>query len=335
MPFPRNLTVAGCLLALSASALAQGTQLAYGGRVVPPMTGPQLPDLGGDPAPPAPRPQWDHALPFFAQKVIDRGIDLPNPYDIGASLYLGREERVLSSLAVGFNGGPKTNADFVSFPRADIKTQSFQLQAGAWVFPFLNLYAIGGYTQGTGEIDIEMSGKGLMEYLGVPGCNLAPALQPELCSRTLKGTAHAKYHGKSYGAGATVAGAHRNLFFALPITYVISDLTMSDTNAKTWNIAPRIGYNQHLGEGGMLTWYVGGTYLKSDINITGTADFDTAGTPLAPVTSMSYSIHVEPKHRWNALVGANWTLNKMWSVMAEVGFAGAREDLLFTAFYRF
>lgn len=323
------------IVALVAAAPVGAQQVAYSGRVVPPMTGPSLPSLGSDEAPPPAPRRWPHALPFYAQKVIDRGYDLPNPYDIGASLYLGREQRVLSSLQVGFNDRPMSDASFVQFPNTKVETKSFQAQAGAFVFPFLNVYGILGYTQGKGDIDIAIPGRDLMGYLGVPGCSLGPTLQPALCNETIRATAHADYEGPSYGAGFTVAGAHRDFFFALPVTYVISDMSVSDTKSKTWNIAPRVGWNQHLGPQQMLTWYVGGTYLKSDFNITGEAVLPTAGTAIGGVTRMRYSIHVSPRQRWNALAGANWTVSKFWSAMAEVGFAGERSDLLLTAFYRF
>ena len=45
-----------------------------------------IPNIGfstADEAPPdAPR-QWDRALPFLAQQVVDKGYDLPLPYGIG------------------------------------------------------------------------------------------------------------------------------------------------------------------------------------------------------------------------------------------------------------
>lgn len=307
--------------------------LAYGGRVVPPMESAKRPARDADGTASGPR-KWDHALPFFAQRVIDRGIDLPNPYNVGFSLYMGAEDRDLSNLSIGLNGNAPAALDFVKFPDTRIENQSLQFQAGAWIFPFLNVYGILGYTQGKGDIDISMPGRDLMGFLGVPGCNLAPGLRPELCDRTLNGTAHADYSGVSYGAGITLAGAYKDLFFSLPVTYVESDTTVSDTNAKTWNIAPRVGWNQHL-EGGMVTWYAGGTYMISKMSITGSFTFPTAGTAIGRDTSMRYAIEVEPSDAWNYLAGAHWMVSKRWSLLGELGFGGSRQDLILAVFYRF
>jgi len=329
-------------LALAFACCAQlraQEELAYAGRVVPPMVGPELPGADAEAAKKLPedkpKREWDRAMPFLAQRVIDQGIDLPNPYSIGLSAYFGREDRTLSSLAVGFNGAPLQDLGFVHFDRARVDYTSVQLQAGTWVFPFLNAYLIAGKTQGTGKIDIRVPGRDLMQFLGVPGCNLGPLLRPELCDRTLSGTAPANYHGTTYGLGLTAAGAYKELFFALPVTYVISDVSMSDTKGKTWNVSPRAGWNHKLGDGGTLTLYGGATWLSSKLKITGTFDFDTAGTVLGRNTGMSYSIDVKPKDNWNYLVGASWTIDRNWSLLLETGFGGSRQDLLLAGFLHF
>lgn len=308
---------------------AQPYLLAYGGRVVPPMTAPLV-----EPPEEAKR-TWDHALPFMAQRVIDMGVDLPNPYNFAVNGYYGDELRTLSSLDVGFNGNPLQDLDFVGFPKSRIKYQAYQLQAGAWIFPFLNAYLIAGTTQGGGDIDITIDGAGLLDYLGIPGCKLPPPARPALCSQTLAGTAKADYHGKTYGMGITAAGAYKGIFFALPITYVVSDVTMSTTKGKTWNIAPRAGWNHHLGPDSFLTIYAGGTYLKSDVHITGEFAFDTGGTVIGRDTTLAYAISVRPKSAWNLLTGVNWTISRNWGALAEVGYGGTRKDLILALFYRF
>jgi hypothetical protein len=311
-------------------------ELAYGGRVLPPMTAPNKPATADSSAADTSAPrEWDRALPFFAQRVIDKGYDLPNPYFVGTSLYISREARRLSSLRVGFDGAPLENLDFVQFPRTEIDNQSAQMLAGAFILPFLSAYVILGHTQGTGDIDIAIGGQGLMDYLGIPGCQLPPALRPQLCGQTLTPVAHANYTGESAGVGFTLAGAWHDLFFAMPVTYVVAQVTQSDTPSKTWNVAPRAGWNQHLQGGGMLTWYAGATWLKSDFDITGTLQLGTEDTVIDRPTSMRYSIHVQPLDPWNWLAGANWTINKSWSIAGELGFGGARSNVLLTGFYRF
>ena len=347
MHSPRNILLAA-LVTLSPALRAEvpepapdpqpqpPLELAYGGRVLPPMTAPNKPAAAAPAAEAASAPrEWDRALPFFAQRVIDKGYELPNPYFVGTSLYLSHEARRLSTLRVGFNGAPLEVLDFVQFPHTEIDNQSGQILAGAFIFPFMSAYVILGHTQGTGDIHITIEGQGLMDYLGIPGCDLPPALRPGLCGQTLTPIAHAKYPGESEGLGITLAGAWHDVFFAMPVTYVVAQVTQSETPSKTWNVAPRVGWNQHLQGGGMLTWYGGATWLKSDFNITGSFQLDTEDTVIGKPTTMSYSIHVEPVNPWNWLAGANWMINKRWSIAGELGFGGARSNVLVTGFYRF
>jgi hypothetical protein len=306
--------------------------VAYAGRVVPPMTAPD--PMSTSQADPAHR-QWDRALPFFAQRVIDKGYDLPNPYDIGVSLYMGDQKLHLSDLAVGFNGAPRSAIDFVEFTRSDIHTRSYQVQVGGWLFPFLNVYGIAGQVHGYGDIDISIPGAQLMDYLNVSGCNRSGPLRPDLCDRTLSGTAKPNYRGNSIGVGMTVAGAWKQLFFAVPITYVVTDVSISDSPSRALNIAPRVGWTQHLKEYGALVYYVGGTYLRSTTDLVGEFEFDTANTAIGRNTSLSFDIHERQVSSWNYLVGANWNISKRWGVAAEIGFGNTRQDLIVTGFFRF
>lgn len=310
--------------------------LAYSGVVVPPMESPRVKHTD-EPPPPAGTRKWEHVLPFWGQKVIDRGIDLPNPYNLGFSLYLSDEHRDLSKLGVSINDNPLSDASFVEFPDSRIHTLAVQYQVGAWLFPFLNVFGILGYSEGGGDIDIRIPGDELLEFFHIQGCE-RPAgspLRPALCDQTLTGTAEADFKGYTYGAGLTLAGAYKDFFFSLPVQYVISDVSMSEKKGKTWNITPRIGWNIHPKSGGLVTAYAGGTYMISDIHIEGSFQFDTSGTPIGQVTSMNYSITVEPTDPWNYLVGAHWMPNKTWSFLGEIGFGGSRENYLMNVFYRF
>lgn len=324
------------LAAAGSLALAWQTPVfAYGGHVVPSMESPRKTPATDEPPPePGPR-KWEHALPIWGQKVIDRGIDLPNPYNLGFSAYFGDEIRDLSDLTININNGPPLDTSFVEFPESRIKNHSIQYQFGAWLFPFLNIYAITGFSAGKGDVDIRIPGAELMEFLGVPGCNLSGPLRPALCDQTLEGTAKANYKGYTYGAGFTAAGAYKDFFFSLPVQYVISDVSMSEKKGKTWNITPRIGWNFHPKRRGLVTAYIGGTYMISDISIEGSFTFDTSGTVIGQDTTMGYAIKVEPREPWNYLAGVNWMPNKTWGYLAEVGFGGSRENFLVNLFYRF
>jgi len=304
---------------------------------IPP--GKELPSLGtGEKTAPQ---RWDRALPLGAQKVIDLGFQLPNPYEVGSTYYSGRQQVALSNLGVAFNGGAFQDASFVGFPDTRVNNQALQVQAGAWLFPFMNVFVVAGRVQGDSTIRVDVPGAGLAGFAGLDICERPPALQPELCSRTFTGFAKSTFSGRNYGIGLTVAGKFREIFVAVPVVGVVSDVVSQGTGGgnknrtRTVNVAPRAGMNFPLGEHGELTVYGGGTYLHGDFKIDGTLRFDTSGTPIGETLDLAYRIAARPADNWNYMAGAHWSITRNWSVMAEIGFGESRSNVIVAAFYRF
>jgi len=79
---------------------------------------------------------------------------------------------------------------------------------------------------------------------------------------------------------------------------------------------------------------MGATYLRAEVDIEGRIDLDTPGGPNGDVTPLEFRISQRNKDRWNYLLGFNWDWNKNWSVMAEAGFGGSRENFIAGATYR-
>jgi len=70
---------------------------------------------------------WDHKLPFLAQKVIDKGYDLPLPYGVGFTYANVDQAQLLNSLQVGINGREVIPFDFVSFDNARSESRAYSL----------------------------------------------------------------------------------------------------------------------------------------------------------------------------------------------------------------
>jgi opacity protein-like surface antigen len=76
--------------------------------------------------------------------------------------------------------------------------------------------------------------------------------------------------------------------------------------------------------------YGGGNYLKTELTVTG--QVSTPGDELV----IDYTIQQENKDRWNLVTGANWDINKRWSLAAEYnGFIGSREAVIVSVGTRF
>jgi hypothetical protein len=298
----------------------------------------ELPSLGAGEKPAAPR--WDRALPFGAQKVIDLGFELPNPYETGATYFSARQLIALSNLGVAFNGAPFHDASFVGFPQTKVNNRALQVQAGAWVFPFLNVFGLVGRIKGDGNIQVDVPGSGLAEFVGLDTCARPPALQPEFCGRTFTGHALSTFTGNNYGIGFTLAGMYKGIFVAIPVARVVAEVVSqgagggNKNQTKTLNVAPRAGMTLPLGQG-HLTVYGGATYLSGDFSIDGNLQFDTSGTSLGDTLNLAYRISGRPADKWNYLAGAHWAISRNWSLMTEIGFGESRSNVIVAGFYRF
>ena len=294
-------------------------------------------ELGEPYVPPDPEQRvWGRALPFLAQQVMDLGFDLPNPYGAGLVGARIRQELVLDGLEVGFNQKERQPIDWVNFGQPRAEQSALQAKADAWLFPFMNVYAVVGKIDGRANFELGVPGDKLLEFFGL-GALCKPPLGPpaQICSQTLTTQAQPRYNGENVGVGVNLAMGWSRFFVTLPITYVWSNVNLVDTTIEALNISPRIGVTGDVGEMGMIAAFIGATYLDANIDLTGSFEFDTAGVPgLGDTSSLDFKISQRNKDKWNYVVGANWDVSRKWSVMIEAGVGGSRENLMAGFNYR-
>ena len=272
---------------------------------------------------------WKYKLPFLAQEVVDLGFELPNPYGVALIPARIRQDLTLQNLAIGVNGPADREIDFVDFGTPSVENSALQLKLDAWVFPFLNVFTTVGVFDGDANIPLKFDGVDLFPNI----CAATP--NAPLCVRTYSAVAHPSYEGSNVALGMTLAMGWDRFFVAVPLTYAWTDVDLLDTTVTALNITPRIGMTGDMGDRGTVAVFMGATYLRAELDITGQIDLDTPGGPNGDVTSLSFRISQRNKDRWNYLLGFNWDWNKNWSVMAEAGFGGSRENFFAGATYRF
>jgi hypothetical protein len=274
---------------------------------------------------------WDHKMPFLAQKVIDKGYDLPLPYGLKASYVNVEQDQLLDNLWVGIGDSGLVPIDFVEFENAQSINDTYQAIFDTWLFPFMNVFAIFGKIDGHAPLDVIVDGNGWLEALGIdcskPG-NLVPC--GLLQDKELLLPIDAKFEGNNYGIGVNFAAGWNGFFFTLPITYVYADMDDSDTDGASLQASPRLGYVFNLKNKGNLGLYVGGSYLNVDLTVSGTVTVPSTDFQI------DYQMDQKNKDEWAAIVGANWDINKHWSIQAEYnGFVGSRETWMGSVTWRF
>ncbi len=275
---------------------------------------------------------WNRALPFFAQQVIDKGYELPLPYGIGLTYAHVDQEQILSDLEVGLNGGAKEPFPFVGFDNARSVSDSLQVKLDAWLFPFMNVFALLGRVDGEAPLNVYLDGNGMLDQLGVT-CG-GPGPPNPLCglleNQTFVLDIEAKFKGNTYGVGTVLAGGWNNWFVTVPISYTYADMEGKETEGATTSITPRFGKVLNLGDKGNLALYTGGSYLRTKLTVQGTEV--TPGGALV----IDYTIEQKNKDRWTVVLGGNWDISKRWSVSAEYnGFVGSRDTFITSLVRRF
>ena len=272
---------------------------------------------------------WKQKLPFFAQKVVDLGFELPNAYGVAIVPARIRQDLILQNLAIGVNGPPDREIDFVDFGTPSVENSALQLKLDAWVLPFLNVFTTVGVFDGDANIPLQFEGSDLFPNV----CSITP--NNPVCVRTYSAVAKPQYEGTNVSLGMTLAMGWDRFFVVLPMTYVWTDVDIINETVTALNITPRIGMTGDAGDRGTIAVFIGATYLRAEVDITGEIELETPGGPVGDTTTLSYRISQRNKDRWNALIGFNWEMNKAWSVTAEAGFGGSRENFIAGVTYRF
>jgi hypothetical protein len=87
--------------------------------------------------------EYPYALPFLAEKVMDKGYDLPYPGGVGVNYFWQRQDVSMNNLAVSFGDSPEIDlTDLVEFEYVTSTTNSLSFRPDIYLFPFLNVYAI-------------------------------------------------------------------------------------------------------------------------------------------------------------------------------------------------
>ncbi|MDX2320007.1 MAG: hypothetical protein QNK26_05345 [Moritella sp.] len=281
----------------------------------------------------SPAKKWDHLLPFFAEDVVMNGYDLPLPFGISIIYANVQQDMTLTDLSVGFRGSEKVDIDFVSFDDTSSNTHTPQLKLDAWVLPFMNVFATVGKLSGTVGINFAIDGNEALKQ-GNIDCSLIknrPLCNALADKRLEVEDIEASLTGMSYGAGVMFVGGWESYFVSVPITFTWTDMDRNETDGYVVNVLPRVGKQFQFNNGSSLSLYVGASYLKSQLTLSGSQPIP--GTE----ESIDYKIEQENVDKWMGLVGGSYNLSKRWMLAFEYGGIGgaSRQQFITNLSYRY
>lgn len=285
---------------------------------------------------PAVEEHWS-GLPIWGVKAKELGYNLPLPLGIGLFAnsqevgYIAEEDFHLMAHG-GLLGGSSGSAGYI-VPKSDVditgKDQSVQLRADAWLLPFLNVYGLAGYTEGTKDITVLLKNATTDEGKPLPFLNKIKA------PITFK----LDYHAYNVGVGAVAATQFKVNKRIKPIIVTVSGAVtnswtnMTDSTILTTVGALRVGqrYDTPIGEIGAFAGY---QYQNIRQNISGSINID--GSAGAIVKELDFQVGLRSQETHNASISMVYDLGlgDEWQVFAEYGFLNWKQVTV-SAGYRF
>ncbi|SHH21617.1 porin family protein [Ferrimonas marina] len=256
-------------------------------------------------------------FPIWGEEARARGYELPRPYGLTLSVMTMEQPLVIDSIVLD-SGNPNLPLDQLVSIDANIASQdstTYTLRGDLWLFPFLNVYGILGYTKGDSVAPI-------VANINLP---FIPSVETDFAL---------DFQGPSYGAGATLAGGIGNVFALVDINYTYTDLNVLDGDIRAMTATPRVGYRWPMGRHEVRVW-AGAMYQDIDQVFRGNiSDIGLSDQLVALVPDGKFEVTQHLSDPWNTMVGMMYVLDQQWEFILEGGF-GERESLFFSVGRRF
>ena len=267
-----------------------------------------------------PEPHWS-GLPIWGPEAEAMGYQIPLPLGIGITAYTARQPVNILDLQLGRNGLPPVSVkNFLQINRVDTSQQNLSAKLDVLVFPFLDVYALVGYTTGTTN--------GLIQ---IPEDPILGLVEPRVLQL------NASFHGPTYGGGVTLQGGAKVSDWHDLTTFAVADVNrtktilafenetlIADTKPVATVFSARMGLHGTVNSSMGAGMWIGAMYQKIQQEVAGSV----------ANTNLQFVVVQTPMKPWNTLVGGLVEFGKDFVVLAEGGL-GARMSLLVSAVYRF
>ena len=308
----------------------------------------KTPEVVG-PVKPKQNAEQDRLFPIWGKEARERGYVLPKTYGLSLS-YLSMDQPIkINSINLS---GPLTIApnqdlstisnalfdNYLDISDATQEASNVTLRADMWLLPFLNIYGLLGYTDGTSSAPITCKAGRPTRVIGNPLAALINSVCGSDSNETRRvGTFDLDYHGVTYGVGTTLAGGVGNWFTIVDINFSRTELDILDGQINSVVISPRVGYRFNPYNHELRVW-VGGMYQGIQQEMAGNLSDILSGDLARAVNSIApdgrFDVKQELESEWNTTLGFNYVLSPTWDVIAEIGM-GERTSAFVGLDYRY
>ena len=264
-------------------------------------------------------------LPFWGKKLREEGYQLPLPMGVGLNAIVIRQTNKLSEFSLIIDD------QVIPYDLQVYNIQStdanMTFRPDLWIFPFLNVYGIFGYTFGNVEPAIMIPSIVYEDPIfGEIRINEAFVINERI-----------EYEGRTFGFGSTVAGGYKSMFFTLDYNYTVSQMDIIQHKISAFTVTPRIGITMDAyNTKGNGVIYIGAMYLHVNQPIIEKYNLRENEPDIADIVGdeIGYSMTLGIKEPVNLIIGGAWQISKHMNLMVEAGM-GDRSQFMVGFDYRF
>lgn len=277
---------------------------------------------------------YEHALPFFAQEVVNKGYELPLPFGVSVIGVYNNQAQLVSDLYVALGKGtvPPEGSPLRPFPTVTIDsqsiTQSAQLKVDTWLFPFLNLYATVGKIRGDVNLRVNINETEI--------CKPSIGPRPPVCkefSNSFELPVKAEVDRTSITVGFAGVYSIDKWYTMLNGSYTDS-FGDKASDISTINISARAGRRLFLGNGTLLSPFFGINYLDMDTRVQGTTSLENAFAD-GDALHVRYDIDLENTDKYAGTIGLNAGFSNKTSLVFEWSKSRESDRVVLSGTYRF
>lgn len=178
-------------------------------------------------------------LPLLGEVAKTHGYDLPEPFGINVNYMNMRQNIDVDSIRFSGLGltGHAFPSDLFDIQASHTRERSITktVKLDAWLFPFMNIYALVGKTRGSSHSTVSVDSSPANGFISsiIHGMNESGALKNLDFSL--------RFHGTTYGAGTVLAGGYGNWYGLMDINYTRTDFNILDGHTDAFTLTPRVG----------------------------------------------------------------------------------------------
>ena len=266
--------------------------------------------------------------PLFGKKAKKSGRTLPLPFGVGYySIYYDQSYTASNLLLSSDSTTIIARADSI-YQNTTAYEIKGQIRPNLWLFPFLNVYGIIGYTKGV------ISPKLMVPYVIIDNI---PLNDPIVVDTSFEIQDEIGYVGPTYGFGATFSMGTRYFFLLADYNYSVTNPTDLDENLHNHFFSPKVGII--IGEKDRTTYgalWLGGMYISNDQSFSGKINVEDINPIFVPLfgEEATYSGKISAVQQWNFIIGGSLVLNNRHHLTVEAGFF-ERKQISFGYDFRF